>query len=231
MGCFNATCAITRMTILSRMPVVCIRVDRKTEEYPYRHWDDTNHGKPPGLVGVWFGPYNDYGTIDEAPRTPESGEDRFRYADILILKSAWDEVVKFEREAVRVYFEKHPEDLKYKVEEPGDFPLLSGYHRREREIRRIFEGYPPENGSPEEGEARFFAALGRKDEDDFFSPVRAWPIWLYELGAVMNYAVGARINLLGAATTRGQHNEINRIDHLAKITKGARKDLKRRMGR
>ena len=209
------------MTILWDTPVVCIRVDTREDTY-FSAWNDIRDGVVSGVVGVWFGKYDTYGSIEEAPKL--KSEEYQHFSDILILRSVWDRVVKFERKAYALRMRGVTPDPRPGFES-GPNELVRSKMRAAKEFERMWRAF--DRTAPESERKNYETAIS--DPDPFYDPVRVWPTWTCDLGYILHFAVGARINLLASARTWGQHNEVERIDFLAKVTADARKRLKKKM--
>lgn len=219
MGSFNATCAITRTTILWDVPVVCIRVDTRENTY-FSAWDEIREGTVSGVVGVWFGKYDTYGSVEEAPKL--ESKDYEHFSDILILRTVWDRVVKFEREKYQRRMEETTPDPRPGFE-PGPNELIRSKIRAAKGFERMWARFDSRLSADERREVYEKVLC---NPDPYHDIVRLWPIWSCDLGYILHFAYGARINLLAAARTWGQHNEIERFEFLAEVTADAIATLK-----
>lgn len=221
MGCFNSTCAITRMTILRGMHVVLVRVDMSSYPSGGRDWWEPEALRD-GVVGMWRGPYNDYGSIDDVPPLPP-GTDPYSVSDVLVLAHVWDQIVRRERKLSAKRMAEHA-DAPWATHPNGLIRLWaeSYYHKSRFFTLKDADGNPRHRPLEE-------VAYETEQGDHTFGVLKSWPTWLPQVGHVFDYCRRARVNFLAASWCRGQHNAVEDIDYLARLTTSARNQMEKRL--
>jgi hypothetical protein len=203
------------------MPVVCVRVDTGYENWS--GWSDLDRDPISAtFLGLWRGTYNGYGSVEEAPDLSGLPSDEyFKYADILVHAAIWDNVVAYQKGQTLRRLEKHPEYQKYY--QKGRTSLTRAWWRQMENRHRLWRSF---------GSGDFLDDRANLEEllaGTFYEPGLLWPLWLEDIGWVMDFAGDARINLLASTRNRGQHNELGAMEFLSSLTDEALQAVRERI--